>query len=155
MKKDFSMKITRDSEFTEKVLNLSRVSKKTSGGSTLGFTALLVVGNKNGKVGIGYGKARNQGTAVAKARSSAYKNIVNVALKGTTIGHEVSAKYGASKVLLKPAPEGTGVIAGGAVRSIAELAGIKNLSAKMLGSSNKITGCICTLNALGKLKASL
>ncbi len=148
------MKVQREGEFFEKVIEMSRVSKKTSGGNTLSFTALMVIGNKNGKVGVGYGKARSTGNAVAKARSNAYKNMVDVQLNQTTIKHEVAAKYRASKVLLKPAPEGSGVIAGGAVRSVAEMAGIRNLSAKMLGSSNKITSCRCVLLALKKLKVN-
>jgi small subunit ribosomal protein S5 len=140
------------SEYEEKVLQIKRVSKKRSGGSTLGFTALVVVGNRAGKVGSGYGKAKDVASAVTKAVAQAKKNITDIKIKGSTIAHEVRSKYGAAYVMLKPAPKGSGVIAGGSVRTVVELAGIKDVSGKMIGANNKITNVRCTIAALKKLK---
>jgi len=139
-------------EMQEKVLDIRRVSKKTTGGSSIGFTALVVVGDKSGKIGSGYGKARDVSTAIQKAVTKAKRNTVKINTKNNTITHPVSAKLGAAKVLLKPAPEGTGIIAGGPIRVVVDLAGIKNISAKMLGSNNKILNVRCTIKALKKLK---
>lgn len=139
-------------EIEEKVIEIRRVSKKTKGGNSIGFTALVVVGNRDGKVGYGYGKATNVADAIGKAVSSAKKNMQKINLKGKTIPHEVTAKSGASKVLLKPAPEGTGIIAGGSVRTVVDLAGIKNISSKVLGSNNKLLNVRCAIKALNKLK---
>ncbi|HLC93757.1 MAG TPA: 30S ribosomal protein S5 [Patescibacteria group bacterium] len=139
-------------EYEEKVIQIKRVSKKTRGGNKIGFTALVVIGNKGGKVGTGLGKATDVTSAVQKAVQTAKNNMVTVKLKGSTIAHEVEDKYGASRIILKPAPEGSGIIAGGSVRSVVELAGIKDISAKILGSNNKVGNVRCTLSALGKLK---
>ena len=147
--RNFSSKIT---EMEEKVIEIKRVSKKTKGGNTIGFTALVVVGNRDGKVGYGYGKARNVADAIRKAFSSAKKDMYKINLTGKTIAHEVTAKVGASKVFLKPAPEGTGIIAGGSVRTVVDLAGIKDISSKVLGSNNKLTNVRCAIKALEKLK---
>jgi small subunit ribosomal protein S5 len=140
------------SEYEEKVLEIKRVSKKIKGGNTIGFTVLVVVGNRNGKVGYGYDKARNVSDAIQKAVSGAKKNIVEIKLKGKTIAHEVSAKYGSAKIVLRPAPEGTGIIAGGPVRVVVGLAGIKDVSSKVLGSKNKLSNVRCTIKALQTLK---
>jgi small subunit ribosomal protein S5 len=140
-------------EFDEKVIQIKRVSKKTRGGNKIGFTALLVVGNKKGKVGVGLGKATDVSSAVQKAVQVARRNLVDIKIKGNTIAHEVSCKSGSAEVLLKPAPKGSGIIAGGSVRTVAELAGIKDISGKMLGSNNKIENVRCAIKALGKLKA--
>jgi len=144
--------IPKVSEYEEKVLEIKRVSKKIKGGNTIGFTVLVVVGNRNGKVGYGYDKARNVSDAIQKAIAGAKKNIVEIKLKGKTISHEVSAKYGSAKVVLRPAPEGTGIIAGGSVRIVAGLAGIKDVSSKVLGSKNKLSNVRCTIKALQKLR---
>ena len=141
-----------NSEFDERVLQIRRVSKKTRGGNTIGFTALAVVGDKNGRVGVGYGKAPNVADAITKAVSIAKKDIMHVKITGSTIAHSVTAKFGSAKVFLKPAPKGTGVIAGGSIRAVVELAGIKDISAKMIGASNKMCNIKCTLEALKKLK---
>lgn len=139
-------------EMEEKVIEIKRVSKKTKGGNTIGFTALVVVGNRDGMVGYGYGKAGNVAGAIGKAVSSAKKDMQKIKITGKTISHEVTAKSGASKVLLKPAPEGTGVIAGGSVRTVVELSGIKDISSKVLGSNNKLSNVRCAIKALKKLK---
>ncbi|MFZ2664470.1 MAG: 30S ribosomal protein S5 [Patescibacteria group bacterium] len=144
--------VPKVSEYEEKVLEIKRVSKKIKGGNTIGFTVLVVVGNRNGKVGYGYDKARNVSDAIQKAIAGAKKNIVEIKLKGKTISHEVSAKYGSAKVVLRPAPEGTGIIAGGSVRIVAGLAGIKDVSSKVLGSKNKLSNVRCTIKALQKLR---
>lgn len=139
-------------EFEEKVIQIKRVSKKTRGGNSISFTALVVVGNKQGKIGMGLGKAMDVAEAVRKAIERAKSDLVTINIKGNTISHEVSAKYKAAEILMKPAPEGSGIIAGGAVRSVVELAGIKDISSKMLGSSNKQCNLVCTMEALKKLK---
>lgn len=144
--------VSKYDEMEEKVIEIRRVSKKTKGGNTIAFAVLVVVGNKNGRVGIGYGKAPDVATSINKAVGKAKKSMVNVKLNGPTISHEVLAKYGSAKVLLKPAPKGTGIIAGGAVRAVLDLAGVKDISAKMIGANNKISNVRCALNALKKLK---
>jgi small subunit ribosomal protein S5 len=140
------------SEFEERVIQIRRVSKKNKGGNVISFTTLAVIGNKNGKVGVGYAKAKDVSSAVTKAMGEAKKSVVEINMKGTSIAHSVEDKFGAAKVFLKPAPEGSGVIAGGVIRVVLELAGIKDISSKMLGSSNKIGNVRATLRALGKLK---
>ncbi len=139
-------------EIEERVLEIKRVSKKTKGGNTIAFAVLAVVGNKNGKVGTGYGKAPDVASSINKAMGKAKKSMVSVKLNGPTIAHEVTAKYDSAKVFLKPAPKGTGIIAGGAVRAVLELAGVKDISAKMIGANNKISNVRCTIEALKKLK---
>jgi len=140
-------------EFEEKVIQIKRVSKKTSGGNSIGFSALVVIGDKKGRAGMGLGKAKDVSSAVQKAVSQGKRNLVNINLKNTTIAHEVHSTYGAAEVFLKPAPKGSGIIAGGAVRIVLELVGIKDISAKMLGSNNRSSNLKCTLEALKKLKA--
>ena len=140
-------------EFEERVIQIKRVSKKTSGGNTIGFSALVVVGDKKGRVGIGLGKAKDVSSSVQKAVSQAKRNLINVKLKNTTIAHEVHSTFGAAEVFLKPAPKGSGIIAGGAVRVVLELVGGKDISAKMLGSNNRSSNLKCALEALKKLKS--
>lgn len=140
------------SEYEERVIQIRRVSKKTQGGNAIGFTALAVVGNKNGKVGVGYGKAKDVAGAISKAIGEGKKNLVEIKIKESTIAHEVTAKFGSAKVFLKPAPKGTGIIAGGSIRTVVELAGIKDISGKMIGANNKICNIKGTINALKKLK---
>ena len=139
-------------EYKEKVLRISRVSKTTTGGRTISFSVLAAVGDENGKIGIGLGKANGVPDAIRKAIAKAKKNVVDVSLKGTTIPHEVIGKFGATSVLLKPAHEGTGVIAGGPARAVIELAGIKNIRTKSLGSNNKQNVVLATIEGLRGVK---
>lgn len=141
-----------EKEFEEKVVQVNRVSKKTKGGNRISFSVLTVVGDKKGKVGVGLGKAPEVVFAIQKGLSRAKKNLIKVPMKGTTIPHQVKIKYGAAKILLKPAPPGTGVIAGGAVRSVVAAAGIKDIVSKILGTRNKATNVYATMEALKKLK---
>ena len=148
MARDFLIK----DEYEERVVEIKRVSKKTQGGNKVGFTALVIVGNRKGRVGVGLGKSVDVKSAIAKGIGVAKKSIMNINLKGNTIPHEVLGKFRASSVKIKPAPEGSGIIAGGVIRHVMELAGVKDISAKMLGSSNKLNNVQCTFEALGKLK---
>ncbi len=144
--------IEKEKEFSEKIIQVNRVSKKVKGGSRIGFSVLVAVGNKEGRVGVALGKAPNVRDAIQKAIRRAKKNMFEVSLQGTTIPHQVKIKRGAAKILLKPAPTGAGLIAGGPVRIIAELAGIKDLSAKILGTNNKLSNAHATIEALKKLR---
>lgn len=140
-----------ETAFSEKVVNLRRVAKVIKGGRHLSFSALVTVGNGQGRVGVGLGKAEAIPDAVRKAAANAQKNLVTVALRGTTIPHTARAKYGASEVLLKPAPTGTGLIAGASVRAVLEPAGVKDAVTKSLGSQNPLNVTRATLAALGQL----
>lgn len=135
-------------EFEEKVIQINRVSKKTKGGNRLAFSALVVVGDKKGKVGVGLGKSRDVASAIRKAITYAKKHLILVPLVNGTIPYDVFTKRGAAKIILKPAPEGAGVIAGGAVRAVVEAAGIRNVSSKVLGTRNKASNVYATLEAL-------
>jgi len=138
--------------FEEKVVQISRVSKKRTGGSKISFSALVVVGDKKGQVGVGLGKAPNVSSAVLKGAAYARKHLIRVPLKGTTIPHEIRIKRGAAQILIKPAPAGSGIIAGGAVRAVVDLAGITDISSKVLGTGNKASNVYATLKALGQLR---
>lgn len=140
------------SEFDEKVVQVNRVSKKTKGGNKIGFSVLIVVGDKKGKVGVGLGGAPDVSSAVKKAVVYAKKHMIVVPMHKTTIPHEVRVKRGAAMILIKPAPPGTGVIAGGAVRSVMEAAGVKDVVSKILGSKNQASNVYATMEALKKLK---
>lgn len=135
-------------EFDEKVLQIRRVSQKTKGGNRISFTALVIVGDHKGRVGVGLGKGTAVNTAIQKGARLARRDMVNVPLSDGTIPHTILQKYGAAKVLLKPAPEGTGIIAGGSVRAVVEAAGVRNIVAKILGNNNKMTNVFATLSAL-------
>ncbi len=137
--------------FEEKIVQVSRVSKKTKGGNKIGFSVLMVVGNKAGKVGVGLGKAGDVSSAIRKGVALAKKHAIEVPIVNGTIPFEFYIKLGAAKVLLKPAPLGSGVIAGGAVRSVVSLAGIENISSKVLGSDNKASNVYATIEALQRL----
>jgi len=141
------------SEFEEKVVQVNRVSKKTKGGNKIGFSVLVVVGDKKGRVGVGLGGAPDVSSAVKKAVSYAKKHLFTVPMHGTTIPHEVLMKRGAAQILIKPAPPGTGVIAGGAVRAVVEAAGVRDIVSKILGSKNQASNVYATLEALKKLHA--
>ena len=145
------MEINRE-EFKEVVVNIGRVTKVVKGGRRFRFNALVVVGNKNGLVGFGLGKAKEVPDAIKKAIDD-FKNIVQVNIKGTTIAHDIEHKYNASRILLRPASEGTGVIAGGSARPVIELAGIKDILTKSLGSSNPYNVVRATVDALSRIKA--
>ena len=140
-------------ELTEKVVAIKRVTKVVKGGRNFRFTALVVVGDGNGHVGAGLGKAAEIPEAIRKGKEDASKNLVSVALdENNSITHDFLGKFGSSTVLLKKAPEGTGVIAGGPARSVCELAGIKNIRTKSLGSNNKQNVVLATIAGLSQLK---
>ncbi|KKP59815.1 MAG: 30S ribosomal protein S5 [Candidatus Gottesmanbacteria bacterium GW2011_GWA1_34_13] len=134
------------------MVQINRVSKKTKGGNKIGFSVLVVVGDKKGRVGVGLGKAPDVSSAIAKSVSYAKKHLITVPTKGTTIPHEVFVKQGAAKVMIKPAPPGSGVIAGGAVRAVVEAAGIRDIVSKVLGSKNQASNVYATLTALKQLR---
>ena len=144
-----------DTKWKEKLVNLNRVAKVTKGGRTFSFAAVVVVGDGNGKVGQGLGKARDVQEAIAKAVADAKKNLIKVPILKGTIPHEQKGKYGAGRVLLRPAADGTGVIAGGAMRAVLEIAGVHNVLAKSMGSSNPHNVVKATLDALSKLRSPI
>jgi len=142
----------REQEFQEKVVHINRVAKVVKGGRRFSLTALVVVGDGSGKVGYGMGKAKEVPAAISKAIFQAKKNMIMIPMKHTTIPHQIVGKYGAGKVLLKPAAPGTGIIAGGPVRAVMDVAGIKDILAKSLGSANPMNTIRATFNGLENLK---
>lgn len=144
-----------DTELKEKLVNLSRVTKVNKGGRTFSFSALVVVGDGKGTVGYGLGKARDVSESISKAVDDAKKNLVNVPIYKGTVPHDQLGKYGAGKVLIKPAADGTGVIAGGAMRAVLEAAGVHNVLAKAQGSSNPHNVVKATIDALLKMRSPM
>ena len=148
------VKVVETSELKEKLVSLNRVAKVTKGGRTFSFSALVVLGDGNGKIGHGLGKARDVQECIAKAVDDARKNLIEVPIIKGTIPHEQKGKYGAGKVLIKPAADGTGVITGGAMRAVLEMAGVHNVLAKSQGSSNPHNVVKATINALSLLRSA-
>lgn len=142
----------KESEFEEKVLKINRVAKTTKGGRNISFTAMVALGNQKGKIGLGYGKANGVPAAIKKAIMDAKKNIVEVSLKGTTLPHGIDGEFCSTKVIMRPASEGTGVIAGSSARDVLELAGVHNILTKIIGSKNKINVAKATLQGLTSLR---
>lgn len=139
-------------EFESTLINVNRVTKAVKGGRKMRFSALVVVGNHNGQVGIGIGKAAEVPEAIKKATAAAKKSLITVTTVGTTIPHEILGRFGSGKVILLPAGEGTGVIAGGPVRLILELSGIKDIRTKSIGTNNPINSARATIDGLKKLR---
>ena len=142
------------SEFKDRLVTLNRVSKTVKGGRNMRFSALVVVGDENGRVGVGMGKAAEVPEAIRKANEDAKKHLVTVPLAGTTIPHESTGYYSTAKSVLMPAPEGTGVIAGGAARAVLELAGVRDIRTKSFGTNNPINMVKATLEALKQLRSA-
>ncbi len=138
-------------EFEEKVIQISRVSKKTKGGNKAGFSVLMVVGDKKGRVGVGLGKAGDVLSAIKKSVKKAKKKMISVPLDGTTIPFAITVKKGAGKVMMKPSTKGTGVIAGGPVRAVVEAAGVRDITCKIMGSDNQSSSVYATFEALKQI----
>lgn len=164
VKQDWSSKMNRDNmnnrmnqeapEFDERIIALDRVTRVVKGGRRFRFRATAVVGDNKGRVGIGVGKGTDAPTSIQKAIAKAKKDMIQFSLNGTTIPHEIQVRSGGAVVFLKPASQGTGVIAGGAVRAVLEAAGVKDVLTKSLGSTNKINNSYATVEALSNLKAA-
>ncbi len=143
----------REDEVYNRIIEIKRVSKKTKGGNTISFTALIVVGNRENEVGVALGRGLDVLSAINKAKARAQKNTFLVPMRGKTIPHDIQVKYGAARVLLKPAPPGSGIIASQSIKLVMEAAGYQDLSVKILGANNKTTNVNAVIEALKKLKA--
>lgn len=142
----------KDKEFEQKVVEINRVTRVVAGGKRMRFRVCIVIGDGKGRVGYGIEKGADVSGAVGKASSAARKHLVAIPLDGSTIPHEVRVKFGAAQIILKPAPAGSGVIAGGAVRNVMELGGVKDVVAKIIGSRNKLNNIKATFNAIRELR---
>ncbi len=151
-RRDNKFQNKEESELINKLIHVNRVTKVVKGGRTMRLSALVVVGDEKGSVGVGMGKATEVPEAIKKATADAKHNMINVSLVGTTIPHEVIGTYGRGKVIMLPAEEGTGVIAGGPVRLVLEAVGIKNVRTKSIGTNNPINCVKATINALSQLR---
>jgi small subunit ribosomal protein S5 len=145
--------LREQSEFAEKIIKINRVSKKTKGGNKMSFSVLMVVGDKKGRVGIGLGKAPDVLSGIKKASRRAKDRMINVPIMNTTIPFPMAVKLGAVKLILRPAPAGTGVIAGGAIRAILDVAGFRNVVCKILGTSNPASNAYAIFETLEKMSA--
>ncbi len=141
-------------ELLNKLIHVNRVTKVVKGGRTMRFAALIVVGDGNGSIGVGMGKASEVPEAIRKATADAKRNMIKIAMVGTTIPHDVIGQYGSGKVIILPAEEGTGVIAGGPIRAVLEVAGIKDVRTKCLGTNNPINSVKATINGLAQLRTA-
>ncbi len=146
------VKNNKKEEYDQKILDIARVTRVMAGGKRMSFRACVAVGDKNGKIGIGLSKGADVAAAVSKAADKAKKDMVTVPMVNTTIPHEIKYKFGAAEILFKPSGQGRGIIAGGVVRVILELSGIKDITSKILGTNNKVNNAKCTLEALRNLK---
>jgi small subunit ribosomal protein S5 len=149
-KQDQKQDLKTEGQYEEKLIEVRRTAKVVKGGRIFGFSALTVVGNRKGKVGIGRGKAREVPEAIRKAMENARRNLVEIPLAGNSLHHTIISSHGASKVFMKPASEGTGIIAGGAMRAIFEVAGLQNVLAKCYGSTNPVNVVRATMKGLAK-----
>lgn len=143
----------QQSEFDEKIIQINRVSKKTKGGNKMTFSVLVVAGDRKGRVGLGLGKAPDVLSGIKKGSRKAKDHMITVPMKGMTIPFPITVKQGSALILLKPAPEGTGIIAGGAVRAVLDAAGIRNVVSKILGTNNKASNVYATFEALQQISA--
>ena len=139
------------SEYSETVIEIKRISKKTKGGNSIRFSALVVVGDKKGKVGVGLAKAGDVSSAIRKSLEGAKRRMIDIPLKGTTVPYSVEEKFSAARVILKPAPTGSGIIAGGPMRVVLNAAGVRDAVGKILGTKNKASNVYATLKALGTI----
>ena len=142
--------VERNQDLKDKVLVVNRVAKKIKGGDKISFSSLVAVGDGKGMVGIGYGRAGDLKTAIEKGRKKAKREMISAPIKGKTVPHRVEVKEGAAKIMIKPAPEGSGLMAGGVIRDLLELAGYEDVSAKILGTSNRVSNAKAVMKALGK-----
>ena len=148
----FSNKKREKPEFDQKLLDLARVTRVVKGGRRFRFRATMVIGNRKGRVGVGVSKGSDVSDAIAKAVNKAKKRMIDVDIEGNTISHDVDVKLGSAKVMIRPAKEGRGIVAGGAVRTVVDLAGIKDIVSKSMGTSNKLNVARATIVALSELK---
>ena len=152
-RRDEKQEVREKPEFEERVVHISRNSKVVKGGRRFSFGALVVVGDRKGRVGYGLGKASEVADAIRKAGDAAKRNLESITMRGTTLPHEAIGKYSGAQVLIRPASEGTGIIAGGPCRAVLELAGVRDVLAKSLGSNNHLNVTKATLKALGSLRS--